>query len=122
MDELSLLLSLSRNSDNPKQYRVRYYDQNGDLSYIHEQNFDYTFVDTTDYGLYALDYENGLYHFLGVDSIGQDIYLRANPDFSVNSIFNPENSNINTSVVGIAVYGDEIFFGLKDRTIVPFTQ
>ena len=121
VDDQNLLLSLSRNSGQPQQYRARYFDENGDLSFIHEQVINFPFTDSGYHGLYALDYENSFYHFLGVDTSGQDIYLLAGADFSYAGFLTSENTNIDTNVVGITVTGEQIYLGFRDRIIQPIS-
>ena len=99
MSDLDSLLLLYRNSQDRSTYRVRVVNKNDPDEASKDLTVTWGFVDTTDYGVYALDYNDSFFYMLGVDTTGTDIFFKTDYMFIADTIAIIPDS----TVVGIGV-------------------
>ncbi|MDP2365313.1 MAG: hypothetical protein Q8M94_16285 [Ignavibacteria bacterium] len=111
--EADSLLMLYKNLKNPIQYRARTVSkQNPDISGS-DIIFDLDSVDTTNYGVYAVEYFDSSFYMLGVNRSGKDILVISDYNFSSYSIEEIQDS----TVVGLCFKGNDLYFSYRNRII-----
>ncbi len=113
IDEKDSLLLLYKNLNSPKQYRARIVDKLHPYLSGLDKTFSFDFIDTTDHGIYALDYYESSYFLLGVDSAKQDVLIRTNNDFEITSI----DTIADSTVSGLSFEQNNLYFSYSDRRI-----
>ena len=111
-DKDSLLL-LYRNLNSPKQYRARIVDKSNPYKSSSDDTFNINFIDTTYYGVYAIEYKEPSFFMLGVNNTGQDVLIQTDQNFEVTSTETIPDS----TVVGLCFDGDDLYLSYRDRRI-----
>jgi len=113
IDEKDSLLLLYKNLNSPKEYRARTVDKAHPYLSSSDKTFSLDFMETTDHGIYALDYYESSFFMLGVDSSNQNILIRTNDNFEITSI----EIIADSTVVGLSFEQNNLYFSYSDRRI-----
>ena len=70
-------------------------------------------VDSTDCGIYALDYKDSTFYMLGVNSTNKDILVITDNNFIINSIEEIPDS----TVTGLCFKENDLYLSYRDRRI-----
>ena len=109
-DSLALLY---RNGQFPQRYRLRVVSKLINPSASRDVEFEYTFMDSGDYGLYAMTYQDSQFYFLGVDQAQQDVLLTTGWGFTPVSVETIPDS----TVTGLCFKEDDLYFSYGNRSI-----
>lgn len=107
------LLILYRNSKNPTQYRARTASKENPNLTGSEQYFNFNFVDTTDTGVYALDYKDNSFYMLGLNRSQKDILIITDRNFNVLSV----EDILDSTVVGLTFKDNDLYLSYRNRII-----
>lgn len=78
-----------------------------------DKTFSFGFIDSTEHGIYAIDYYESSFYFLGVDSSHQDILIRTNYDFEVTSV----DAIADSTITGLCFDQNDLYFSYQDKRI-----
>ena len=123
MSDLDSLLLLYQKNQDRSTYRVRVVNKNDPDEASRDFNVEWDFVDTTDYGVYALDYYDSSFYLLGVDTGGTDIFFKTDNLFNIDTMVTIPDS----TVVGICVAKfsplstpPDLYLSYRDRKLVSW--
>ena len=112
--ESDSLLTIHRNLDIINQYRIKIISTNLEIdSTSFEKIIHFEFVDTTNYGIYAMEYNNSLIYLLGVDTTQNDILITLNNNYDITSIDTIPDS----TVVGISIKDQDLYLSYRNKKI-----
>jgi hypothetical protein len=107
------LLVLYRNLKNPIEYRAITVSKQNPYNMGSDIKFNLGSVDSTDCGIYALDYKDSTFYMLGVNSSNKDILVITDNNFNVNSIEEIPDS----TVTGLCFKENDLYLSYRDRRI-----
>ena len=111
-DKDSLIL-FYRNLDDRTQYRARTVDKNNILKSEDDVTFTIENVDTAYHGVYAIEYFELKYLFLGVNKSGEDVLFWTNSNYGTID----EVTIADSTVVGLCIKDSNLYFSYRDRRI-----
>ena len=107
------LISLYRNLDAITQYRARTTSKDLSFTTSSDVTFNLDFIDTTYHGIYAMEYKDANFYFLGVDTTYNDIIIITNNMFEVTAIDTIPDS----TVVGFCFKGNDLFLSYRNKIV-----
>jgi len=111
--ETDSLLVLYRNIKNPTQYRARAASKENPIMTGSDIYLNLDFVDTTDTGVYALDYKDSSFYMLGLNRSQKDILIITDHNFNVLSFEDIPDS----TVVGLTFKDNDLYLSYRNRII-----
>jgi len=118
LSDLDSLLLLYRNSLDRSNYRVRVVNKDDPDEASKDFTVEWNFVDTTNYGVYALDYYDSYFYLLGVDTAGTDIYFRTDNMFNPDTLITiPDSTVVGISVAFRPSLETYLYLSYRDRRI-----
>jgi hypothetical protein len=114
-DDLDSLVLFYRNTDKPRQYRVRTVSTADPSEASRDLTVEFNVLNES-VGLYAADYYNSNFYLLGVDSTGADLLIVTDADLNVTATDTISDS----TVVGLCHKDDKLYLSYRDRRIEPF--
>ena len=111
-DKDSLIL-FYRNLDERTQYRARTVPKNNILNSENDVTFTIENVDTTYHGVYAIEYFELKYLFLGVNKSGEDVLFWTNSNYGTID----EVTIADSTVVGLCIKDSNLYFSYRGRRI-----
>ncbi len=114
--DIDSLLGLYRNSQDLTEFRMRTLstDLFGEAS--RDARIQLGFIDRAYHGIYALEYHDYRFYLLGVDTTHQDLLLIMDYNFNIVTMDTLSDS----TVVGLAFMGNDLYFSYRDRRIEWF--
>ena len=113
-DKDSLIL-FYRNLDNRTQYRARTVAKDNILNSENDVTFTIESVDTIYHGIYATEYFDSEYLFLGVNQSGEDVLFRINNNYETTA----QTIIGDSTVVGLCIKNSNLYFSYRNRRIKP---
>ena len=110
------LIMLYRNIHKNSEYRLRLLSKDIDQSSNKDVSFEVLDIDTTNHGIYSLSYFDSVLYMLAVRD-NEDVLITMN--YEDLSIISTEMIGDST-VVGIAIHNNSIYFSYRDRRIQKF--
>ncbi len=111
--ETDSLLILYKNLENPIEYRARTVSKQNPIISGSDIKFVLDSINTTNSGIYAIEYFDSSFYMLGVDNSNKDILVISDYNFSIFSIEEIPDS----TVVGLCFKGNDLYFSYRDRII-----
>jgi len=115
-DDLDSLVLFYRNSEAPREVRIRIVSKDDPVMATRDTIVKYDFLDES-IGLYATDYYNTVYYLLGVDTTGKDILIQTDRDMSIISRVIIADS----TVVGVCKTDKNLYLSYRNRRISTWT-
>ena len=113
-DKDSLIL-FYRNLDDRTQYRARTVAKDNILNSENDVTFTIESVDTIYHGIYATEYFDSEYLFLGVNQSGEDVLFRINNNYETTA----QTIIGDSTVVGLCIKNPDLYFSYRNRRIEP---
>ena len=107
---------LYRNIYKNSEYRLRLLSKDIDQSFNKDVSFEVLDIDTTNHGIYSLSYFDSVLYMLAIRD-NEDVLITMN--YENLSIISTEMIGDST-VVGIAIHNNLIYFSYRDRRIQKF--
>jgi len=107
------IVTIYRNMNELSQYRARTISKDLSFSSVKDVIFNFDFIDTTHYGVYAIESKGSLFFMLGADTTQTDILIITNNSFEVTALDTIPDS----TVVGLCFKDNDLFLSYRNRKI-----